>query len=378
MKLSRAVQLSIALWVVAVPIVNAQDKGSSTPLNDYPVYQLVFKPAPPITPLRALALFSPPVLCAQDGTAYFGSPEPPTYLERTVYSLNSTEQRVFTYRDLQELHEPHFRGFFPGVSATFVLVNATQDSDPSLDTVMPKGAVSPSEDFADNRHDFLLKFENSGRFLRAIQLPDELRFYRFAELEDGSFVAMGIDRASAAARLSLLTSDGKIVRDLPPPPGLAVSSNLPEGKIADRRALAAASSRLTTWFFAPVRHKVLLYATGIDAPVLEISPDGVTREVQIAVPKGFSIDGFVSSNDLWLVRYARKIAAEFGKPVIRRSANGDYFLYEVDFNDGRFRRELSMASIPNLGIACEQGGMLTGYSFSRDSKYIPFTASLPQ
>jgi hypothetical protein len=150
------------------------------------------------------------------------------------------------------------------------------------------------------------------------------------------------------------------------------------GKSGNRVALVEAAARLTTWFFAPVRHKVLLYATDVDAPVLEIGPDGATREVPIAIPQGFSLDGFISSNDLWLVGYARKITPEFGKPVIRRSANGDYLLYEVDFNDGRFRRELSLASIPDFGIACEQGGMLTGYSMSGDSKYIPFTANLPR
>lgn len=378
MKLSMAGCLFLAFWFSTVPIVSAQEPPTAK--NDYPVYSLVFKPGSLITRIAAAGYFSPPILCA-DGAAYFGVPEAPTFQEQTIYSLNSSVQRVFSYHELPGLYDAHFRSFFPDESGAFLLVNAGQDSETQRDTTMSRQvqAISPHSHVAGERHDFLLKFDVAGHFERSIQLPDELRFYRFGELEDGSFVATAVDRATGAVKLPLLTPDGKIVRDLLPP-GFATSSDLRKGEAGAGAALAfaRAQSKLAGWFFAPVRHKILLYATNADVPVLEIGPDGATREVPITLLEGFSLDGFISSDDMWLVRYARKMVAEPGKPVVRRSAAGDYLLYEVDFNDGSLRRQLSFASVPDFGIACERGGVLTGYSVRRDSKYISFAASIPR
>jgi hypothetical protein len=59
---------------------------------------------------------------------------------------------------------------------------------------------------------------------------------------------------------------------------------------------ARAGIRVSKWNFTPVRHKVSLFATDINQ-VLKIGPDGVTREVNNAIPKGYFFDSVVSSND---------------------------------------------------------------------------------
>jgi hypothetical protein len=106
---------------------------------------------------------------------------------------------------------------------------------------------------------------------------------------------------------------------------------------------ARAGIRVSKWNFTPVRHKVSLFATDINQ-VLKIGPDGVTREVNNAFPKG-------TSSIAWFRRM---------------------------INDGRFIRELKGSPLPNLGIACERNGVFTGFSIARNSRYILWSVELPR
>jgi hypothetical protein len=126
-----------------------------------------------------------------------------------------------------------------------------------------------------------------------------------------------------------------------------------------------------------VRHQVLLFATDINQ-VLEIGQDGMTREVNIKIPKGYFFDSVVSSNDRWLFHVPRQAEWDPGKLGGGRVLFSDYTLYEVDFNDGRFIRELKGSPLPNLGVACERDGVFTGFSIGRDSRYVLWTAELPR
>ena len=96
-------------------------------------------------------------------------------------------------------------------------------------------------------------------------------------LEDGSFVALAVDRATGAVKLPLLTSDGKIVRYLPLPSAFQSSPNPSAASLGKASGAASAGIRVSKWSFAPVRHKVLLFATDINQ-VLEIGQDGITRK----------------------------------------------------------------------------------------------------
>lgn len=302
---------------------------------------------------------------------------PPTYREKTIHKLDLQEPRSFPYHDVEGLYDAHFAAFFPGESELYILVNATRDSeqarndaskhlDPNLE------GAGPGE-----RHDFLLKFDKSGRFENWIQLPDKLRFHRFGVLEDGSFVALAVDRVTAGVKLAMLTSDGKIVRYLPLPSAFESSPNPPPASLSEAPAAATAGIRASKWNFAPVCHKLLLFATDINQ-VLEIGQDGVTREVNITIPKGYFFDSVVSSDDRWLFHVPRQAEWDPGKQGGGRLLTSDYTLYEVDFNDGRFIRELKGSPLPNLGIACELDGVFTGFSIGRGSKYLLWTAELPR
>ena len=375
MRFPKSTQLFLALWLV--PLAAAQIKSSSPPQIDHPVYTLLFKPRIAIPELKA-SYFSPPILCSSDGTAYYGVPEPPTYRERTIHQLDVQQPRSFPYRLVEGLYDARFLAFYPGDAGLYVLVNAARDSQPTRDDESKQVVPNPVNLGAKERHDFLLKFDRSGKYVNRLQLPDEVSFYRFAVLEDGTFVALAIDRKTAAMRLPQLNSDGKIVRYLPLPSALKSSGAGSNGSMvgAGDAATAAAGVRLIKWFFAPVRHKALLFAADINQ-VLEIGSDGVRREVNIAIPKGYFFDGVLSSNDRWLFLVPRQVEWEPGK-VGGRLMSSDYTVYEVDFNDGKFIRELKGAPTPGLGIACERDGVFTGFSIGSDSRYVLWTAELPR
>jgi hypothetical protein len=375
MKFPSSTCLFATLWIAFVPVAGGQVKSSPAAPSDHPVYTLVFKPAGAIPGLTA-SLFSPPILCSPEGTAYYGVPEPPTYRERTIHQLDLKEPRSFPYRDVEGLYDTHFAAFFPGESELYVLVNATQNSDEASNDVPKHVDPKVLDSGAGGRHDFLLKFDRSGRYDNRIQLSDKLSFYRFAVFEDGSFVALTVDRATAALRLALLSSDGKIERYLHLPTGFDSSGSQPPQSLGKAPAAARAGIRVSKWNFAPVRHKVLLFATDVNQ-VLEIGQDGRTREVNITIPKGYFFDSVISSNDRWLFHVPRQAEWDPGKLGGGRLMFSDYTLYEVDFNDGRFIRELKGSPLPNLGVACERHGVVTGFSIGRDSKYVLWTAELP-
>jgi hypothetical protein len=281
--------LSIAL----LPLAGAQIKSSPPAPGDHPVYTLVFKPGGALPGLTASA-FSPPILCSPGGIAYYGVPEPPTYRERTIHKLDPQEPRSFSYRNIDGLYDAQFAAFFPGQSELYVLVSATQNQQQALDDASKHIDSSMAVSAPGERHDFLLRFDTSGQYENSIQLPANLRFLRFAVLEDGSFVALAVDPATGAVKLPMLSSDGKIVRYLPLPSSLQSSPNPSPAGLRAAPLAASAGLRAGKWNFAPVRHKLLLFATDVNQ-VLEIGQDGATREVKIMIPRGYFFDSVISS-----------------------------------------------------------------------------------
>ena len=375
MQLPERIRLLCLGLVAFVPIASAQIKSSAPAQSDHPVYKLVFKPQAAIPELKP-SLFAPPILCSPGGTAYYGVPEQPTYREMTIHQLDLKQPRSFGYRQVEGLYDARFIAFFPDEAELYVLINASQDSEQAREDAAKQIGTYISVSGLTGRHDFLLKFDRSGRYVNRIQLPDQLNFARFAVFEDGSFLALGVERATAAVRLVEMSADGKIVRYLALPSALRSSASESTEMKSSQGEIASAEAKLGRWFFVPVRHKVLLFARDINQ-VLEIGPDGVRREVDVAIPKGYFFDSIISSNDRWLFLVPRQVEWDPGK-FGGKLTSRDYTVYEVDFNDGRFIREMKGAPTPGLGIACERDGVFTGFSIGRDANYVLWTAELPR
>lgn len=370
-----SMRLFCLVLIVSARLVGAQIRSSSPAQIDHPVYSLVFKPQAAIPELKASA-FSPPILCSSDGTAYYGVPEPPTYREMMIHKLDLHEPRSFPYRAVEGLYDARFISFFPGDAEVYVLVNAAENLEQAQDDAAKHMGSYIAVSSLKGRHHFLLKFDRSGRYVNRIQLADQLSFARFAVFEDGSFVALAVDRSTAAVKLAEMSSDGKVIRYLPLPSAMQSSGAQSSPLMSKEGEIAGVEARLGRWFFAPVRHKVLLFARDV-SQVLELGPDGARREVGIAIPRGYFFDSVVSSNDRWLFVVPRQVEWEPGK-FGGKLTSRDYTIYEVDFNDGKFIREMKGTPTPGLGIACERDGVFTGFSVGRDSKYVLWAAEMPR
>jgi hypothetical protein len=175
----------------------------------------------------------------------------------------------------------------------------------------------------------------------------------------------------------VLGSDGQLIRNLQIPGQLEDSSVLRKGATGDELDRGRAETSLSWWLFAPARQRILLYQSRTNAPVLEVGAAGVVREVPVAAPSGYVLDGVISSGDRWIMRYRRSGIPEFGA-VDNRPETMNVRIFEVDPNDGSLKTEFEAGAGPGYGIACEQDGVFTGLSMSSDSKYVWMTAEIPR
>jgi hypothetical protein len=222
-----------------------------------------------------------------------------------------------------------------------------------------------------------VEFDRAGNYKATVEPPDRYSFRRFAELPDGDLLALGYDRANAVARLLLLDSGGQMIRELQIPAGMQNNPELRQGETGGDLNRARAETSLSWWLFAPARHKVLLYVAHSKAPILEVGAGGAVREVPLEAPKGYVLDSVVPANDRWIMRFRRE-GLSVGGEMDARPQTRNFVYYEVNPEDGSLRRQLEIASGPGFGIACEQDGVLTGFSVSPDSKYLRMTADIPQ
>jgi len=357
----------------------AHESGTAIARDAAPIYILDFKPRPAIPQIEASPLISLPILCTSEGTPFITVPVPPRYTDQTIYSLDPKNPRKYSYRDVPGIYDVHFLSFFPSEEAVYVLVNATRDSKQSEYSVLSQSGqtLGRGTGFRGEHSDFILKFDRSGSYQGAIELPAELRFHRIAELADGRFVAVAYDPSNAVARVVILKSDGTIDRNLSIPAEMEQNPELQRGTSGSVVGRAIAETSLSRWMFAPSRGNILLYTAHANFPVLEIGAGGATREVPVAAPQGYYLAGVIPSSGRWLFRYSRKTLPAAGESDTRPETR-NYILYEVDPHDGHIKWELDPGAGPSFGIACEHDGVLTGFSLGPDSTYLPFTADAPK
>ncbi|MGH9606731.1 MAG: hypothetical protein ACRD3N_13660 [Terracidiphilus sp.] len=344
-----------------------------------PTIPIEFKPQGAIPGVMALPAISMPILCSPDGTPFISAPEPPTYIEQSVFSLSPKGGHTFSYGSQAGLYDVRFVSFFPGGSIVGVLVNATKDPKQSSYTVeSASGAVTHSgTGFSGEHNYYIAEFDRDGNYKATVELPAGYSYRHFAELADGKLLATAYDEANAVARLLLLDSSGQIIRRLEVPEAMEDSPALRQGETGGGLNQARAASSLSWWLFASVRDKVILYQAHSNAPVLEVGAGGYVRQIPLQAPSGYELDGMISASDLWIVRFRRKdLPAD--RPIDLRPEAKNYVLYEVNPGDGSLESELDVSSGPAFGIACEQDGVLTGFSRSPDSKFIRLTADVPK
>lgn len=348
-------------------------------MGDIPAVRAAFEPKTAIGGIEASSAILAPILCSPDGVAFVAVLNPPSYRANAVRSLDPGKSQVFSIDSVPGLYDMSFLGFFPGASIVGLLVDATADSTQSQYSLeSPAGVtVGSGRGFRGEHHEYLAEFGRDGTFKTTVELPREISFHRVGELPDGNIVAIGYDRTNRVARLLLLDSAGQLLRPLQIPAKMQDSAELRSGEVGGILSRGRAETSVSWWLLAPVGGNLLLYVARSKYPILEIRSGGGTREVQVQMPPGYLLDGIVSANDRWIVRYRKENFPERGE-VSRRDETGNYVFYEINPADGALMTRLELASSPGLGIACEKDGELFGFSVTQDSKYLLWKAAIPR
>jgi hypothetical protein len=343
-----------------------------------PALKLDFKAQPPIPGAPALSVIAFPILCSPDGVPFLDAPQPPDYMDHAAYSLDPRGAKAFSAKSISGLYDVRFRSYFVSDSTVGILVTATKDDKKGTGTYTLLPGAPPRSTYTGEHHDYLALFDRDGSYKEALDLPSAYNFVRLAALSDESLIALATDRINRAPHLLLLGPDGQVARQIELPAAMLESPDLQPGGSDSEHDRARALTSLSWWLFVPARHRTLLYQARSRSPILEVGAGGAVREVPISAPKGYVLDGVISSNDRWIIRYKKENKAEDSGAagVGPASQLPPYAVYDVDPNDGSLRSRLDIGSGQLFGIACEQDGVFTAFTLNGD-KPIRQTAEIP-
>jgi hypothetical protein len=344
------------------------------PEEQIPVVRLEFKPAGVVPGVSGTSAFVNPVVCSADGVPYVSFTDVKSFGLHSMTSLDPKGGHTFSTQQIHDLYGIQtIAEVLVSGSMVGLLVNATKDpSNPrtvSIGKDFPPLAIYPGK-----HQDFLAEFDLSGNFAKIVELPAELHIWRLAALPDDSVLALGYDRINARPHLTLLDSGGERKQNLQIPAVLDENPAFSEGTSPDINKQMKAEDIMNLLQFAWARQKVLLFQAHSSAPILEVGAGGAVREVTIDHPKGYGIDGVLSSNDRWLIRFRKDGLSDTGA-IDSDPKTKNYVLYEVDPADGSLRRRIEMADGMFYSSSCEKDGTITAFTVEQ-GKVNLFSADL--
>jgi hypothetical protein len=347
------------------------------PVAQMPVIKLEFKAHDPIPGAHGSSAFVSPIICSPDGVPFVSFIDPSSFGPQAIDSLDPKGGHEFSLKAIPGLYDINsIHGYFVSDSMVGLLVHATKDDKKASNAVPMGPGMPPRAVYTGEHHDYLVEFDSTGNYQKAVELPGAYQFRRLAALADDTLLALAYDRVNSVPRLFLMDSGGQIIRSLQIPGKMQESpefGNAQAGGVAEQ---VQAESSLSWWTIALARKKILLYQAHSNAPVLEVGAGGALREVPIQFPKGYTLDGIISANDRWIMRFRRESLSDSGQIDARPEAN-NYVLYEVDSSDGSLKHRIVAETGPFYSIACEQDGVLTAFSIDGDKVKLE-TADLPR
>ena len=345
------------------------------PGEQLPIEKLEFKSQPPIPGAEASPAFVGPIVCSPDGIPFVDFLQPPDYMRHVIYSLDPKGGHGFSPKAIPGLYDVQLQSYFASNSILGILIRATADDKKAQSPVPPGPGMPPAEVYVGAHQDYLAEFDKDGNFKQTVSLPPTYHFWRMAQLSDDTLLALAYDKTNSVPRLFLLDSKGEILHTLEIPARMKDSPQLKLRVSGDESDRVAAQSSLSSWLFAPARDAILLYQAHSTSPLLEVRAGGVVREVPLETPKAYSLDGVISANDRWILRYRRE-SLDGSSEIDAKQGTNNYVLYEVSPSDGSLRAEIDPGSTAFFGLACEQNGVVTAFSTS-GGQILPMTASLP-
>ena len=136
-------------------------------------------------------------------------------------------------------------------------------------------------------------FDYKGQLAQSIVLDPDIVPLNFAVFESGEILILSADRDNQSTRLLLLDARGRLESQL----------SLFDNDFASQLDLAAKgqnktlSTVLAVSSFAPHGEYLLLTATGMNFPVLELNQHGLVKATKLALPPGVTVRSLLPSDD---------------------------------------------------------------------------------
>lgn len=305
-----------------------------------------FKPNDSFPKMSASESLGYPIQCAGNGTAFLQMYLPPDYVQQRIYSVSSSDVHQFDSHSITDLRGIYVRGYFALDSGLLMLVN---------------GAAEENSRQSREKHDYIAKFAEDGSYQEIIKLDSSLIISQVAAFPDGNLLALGVRDFDKTLQVTLLNSDGSILRLLEFPPKLKTWA---KNQLASVPGLeSAGGSLLPTAQTFVARGKIVVVPSQSEGLVFEVSEGGAIRTVNVQIPTGHVILAFVPSEDHWYVR----TASEAQKPNTSMDMSKvKMALYEVSPQNGKIIREIQPKNATYDDIGCATGQEFS--AFHRDQK----------
>jgi hypothetical protein len=340
-----------------------------------PERQLQLSEGKAIPGVEGSPIIAMPVQCSPDGVAFVEMPLASDFRQMRIASLEEKGGHVFTPATIPGLYDSVLLSFFPAESEVAFLVYATKDSKESEYSMgTDKGPVTGKAKLGAHQ-DFIALFDRKAAFESVIDLPAGYEYRKVAELDSGKFVLLAYNPVNRVVSLQLVSASGELLHPIQIPSGMLDDAKLSQAESGGFTEGVNASGSLSLWQFACARHKLILYKPHSSSLVLEVSTGGAIREVPLAAPAGYELDGVVSGMDRWIMRFRRHGLSD-SQVSDASTASGNFLLYEIDPSDGSLRTRLNLATGSVFSLACEADNTITSFRVDRTAKFLVSSASL--
>jgi hypothetical protein len=318
-------------------------------VSELPTHQLTFTAGDPVSGLNVSPVIVLPMQCASDGALFFDMLQPPSFTQQALYAVTPKSSRSFEISAMTDLHGVELISFFPGKDYVSVLVRATRVTTPS---------PGESKVRQSSYGFFVAVFDRQGNYVKSVELAmHNVLPSHVAALTSGEYLVTGYDRANDMPRLYLIGGDGQVIRTLVLPDNLgqyvADDPNSAKGMMNYSRVLGSI-------LMSAHGDEVLVWRRGGRGPILSVGANGSTREVELDVPKGFTLADVLPSDKLWMAHFQEAGDKTSQEQDLRKAA-----YYQFDPSDGSLTSKISIRGdspehVPAI-LACEEDGTFLSY-----------------
>lgn len=335
------------------------------------VHKLViaFKEDDSLQSFAVSPVFEYPIQCAEDGTAFIRTMEPPQFTNSRIYGISRTHGvRQYNQELIKDLYDIQLRGYFASNNEVLFLVYGTQDDRKRTGLLrLPSGETKEQTVFSGEHRYFISVFDRNGSFKTSITIDDGIEPRQVARFPSGEFLIYGIDNATQSTGLALLNPDGTILRFLSTPrPSKKTNNRLRQEIPGLPKNYAAVPTAQMTLF----QGNILVISEGTREPVLEVSSAGNIRRVHIQLPNEDVIQGFLPSPKRWYVTTVPDV------PSGTFVDSSKSMLFEVNPDDGTVLNHLELQKATIGDLACAEDDQFIAFRHDKEGKLTAMTGSV--